>query len=428
MNEGAATVVGVVLLLGTLAWAIVRPRGLPEAVAAVPAAGLALALGILPLSAAQETIGRLAPTIGFLAAVLVIARLADVDGVFRWLGAVMAARSRSNSQRLLGLVFVVASLTTAALSLDATVVLLTPALLATIKRLKMRPAPHLYATAHLSNTASLLFPVSNLTNLLAFKASGLSFVGFTELMAGPWIVGIALEYAVFRRFFAADLAADSSTELISSGTSDRAPQPASPQSAPPPVGTLILLGVILAGFAAGPLVHAEPALVAGVGAAVMALRAISRSQIGLLSVLRETNPLFLAFVAALGVVVDGATGHGLQRALAVALPNGSGLPALLGLSAIAAILANLVNNLPATLVLLAALGAHPAAAPVLAVLIGVNIGPNLTYTGSLATLLWRRVLRHHRSSPSLGRFTRLGLLTVPGCLAGSTLSLWLVSR
>ena len=74
--------------------------------------------------------------------------------------------------------------------------------------------------------------------------------------------------------------------------------------------------------------------------------------------------------------------------------------------------------------LLAALGATPAAGAVLAILIGVNVGPNLTYTGSLATLLWRRVLHAKGHRPSLGRFTVLGLLTVPGCLLLGTAALW----
>jgi arsenical pump membrane protein len=132
----------------------------------------------------------------------------------------------------------------------------------------------------------------------------------------------------------------------------------------------------------------------------------------------------LIFVAALGVVVDAATSHGLQDDLAALLPTGTSLLALLALAVIAAVLANLINNLPATLVLLAALGTTPAAGAVLAILIGVNVGPNLTYTGSLATLLWRRVLHAKGHRPSLGRFTVLGLLTVPGCLLLGTAALW----
>ena len=433
MSPVAASIVGVVLLIGTLTFAIVRPRGLPEAVAAVPAAGIALGFGLISWQTAGETVNRLGSTIGFLAAVLVIAHLCDVDGVFRWLGAVMALQSRADPKRLLLLVFVVASVTTAALSLDATVVLLTPAVLATIKRLKVAPAPHVYATAHLSNTASLVLPVSNLTNLLAFQASGLSFVGFTALMAGPWIVAIAVEYGVFRRFFRSDLrrathsesadSSESATHSESGSHSETGPV----KSVPVPTTTLALLGLILAGFAAGPLLDAQPAVVAAVGAVVMAVRAIVRGQVGVWTVLKEANPLFLAFVAALGIVVDAATGHGLQSALAGLLPSGHGFLDLLVLAVIAAVLSNLVNNLPATLVLLAALGNHPQAAPVLAVLIGVNIGPNLTYTGSLATLLWRRVLLSQATSPSLGRFTRLGLLTVPAALVAATFALWVGS-
>jgi len=411
-----ASIVGVGLLLAALAFAIIRPRGLPEAFAAVPAAGIALAVGLISWHDAQATVARLGSTIGFLAAILVIAHLADVDGVFRWLGTVMANGSRGRPMRLLLLVFVVASVTTAALSLDATVVLLTPAVLATVRRLNAAPAPPVYATAHLSNTASLALPVSNLTNLLAFHASGLSFLGFAGLMAGPWIAAIGVELLMFRLFFAADL---------------RRPVPAArvpTTAAAAPRGTLILLALVLAGFAAEPALHAKPVLVAAVGAAVMAVRALVRGQVGLWTVIREANPMFLAFVAGLGIVVDAATGHGLQNQLALLLPSGRGFLDLLALAAIGAVLSNLVNNLPATLVLLAALGASPQAAPVLAVLIGVNIGPNLTYTGSLATLLWRRVLLSNSSAPSLGRFTRLGLLTVPTTLIAATAVLWLVSR
>jgi arsenical pump membrane protein len=96
---------------------------------------------------------------------------------------------------------------------------------------------------------------------------------------------------------------------------------------------------------------------------------------------------------------------------------------LLGIAALAAVLANLINNLPAVLVLL------PLAAPagpgaVLAVLLGVNIGPNLTYAGSLATLLWRRIVHQHEHGVDLKEFTRLGLLAVPSALVLAVVALW----
>jgi arsenical pump membrane protein len=197
-------VAALVVVLGCAVW---RPRGLPEAVVAVPAALLVIATGAISAHDALEQARRLGPVIGFLAAVLVLAQLCDDDGLFRACGAWLARAAAGRPQRLLALVFAVAAVTTAVLSLDATVVLLTPVVFATAARLEARARPHLYACTHLSNSGSLLLPVSNLTNLLAFAASGLSFGRFAGLMALPWLGVIGTEYVVFRRFFAADLAA-----------------------------------------------------------------------------------------------------------------------------------------------------------------------------------------------------------------------------
>ena len=106
------------------------------------------------------------------------------------------------------------------------------------------------------------------------------------------------------------------------------------------------------------------------------------------------------------------------------VPHGTALPQLLAIAGISAVVANLLNNLPATLILLpVAAASGPGGA--LAMLIGVNVGPNLTYTGSLATLLWRRVVHAHAEATDLSQFTRLGLLTVPPALAACTICLWL---
>src|SRR5246127_976549 len=116
-----------------------------------------------------------------------------------------AGRPGGQPRRLLVEVFAVAAVTTAALSLDATVVLLTPVVFVTAARLRLRSRPYMYACTHLGSSASLLLPGSNLTNLLAFSASGLSFGRFTALMALPWLTAIGVEYIVLSRFFRADL-------------------------------------------------------------------------------------------------------------------------------------------------------------------------------------------------------------------------------
>jgi arsenical pump membrane protein len=119
--------------------------------------------------------------------------------------------------------------------------------------------------------------------------------------------------------------------------------------------------------------------------------------------------------------------HGLGDLVSDLVPSGEGLLALLAVAALAAVLANLLNNVPALLVVLpAAAAAGPAT--VLATLVGVNVGPNLTFTGSLATLLWRRVLHARGHPPDLGTFVRLGAATVPPILAGATVALWLALK
>ncbi|MFI9834219.1 arsenic transporter [Streptomyces sp. NPDC051913] len=410
MNTPLAEVLSIALLVAVLAWAVVRPRGLPEAVVAVPAAGLAVATGAISPEHAWAEAERLGPVVGFLAAVLVLAHFCDVEGLFRACGAWMSRRAAGRPRTLLTSVFVLASAITAVLSLDATVVLLTPVVLATAARSGVRARPHLYACAHLSNTASLLLPVSNLTNLLAFEASGLSFTRFAALMALPWLVAIGAEYLVFRRFFADDL-----------GAAVAAPDTAEPPELPR--FALVTVGCTLAGFVVASAVGVDPAWVALAGALVLAGRALVRRRATPLTVVRAAAPGFLAFVLALGVVVRAVVDNGLADALRHAIPEGSGVVALLGIAALAAVLANLINNLPAVLVLLP-LTASAGPGAVLAVLIGVNIGPNLTYAGSLATLLWRRIVQRDGQAVALGEFTRLGLLAVPAALVPATLALW----
>jgi arsenical pump membrane protein len=401
-------VVALVVLAACLAAAVARPGWAPEWAVAAAGAVLLVALGILSVHDARKSLGQLGPTVGFLAALLVLADGCRRAGLFDALGAWMALGSRGRPSRLLAMVFLAAAGTTAVLSLDATVVLLTPIVFATAARLRTNARPHVYACTHLANSASLLLPVSNLTNLLAFQATGLSFARFGALMVLPWLVALAIEWIVLRRSFAGALrrAAPRST---------RAPErPELPRFA------LAVVALTLAGFVLSSLIGIAPVWVAAAGAVAMVVheRPVPKELLG------AAEPAFLVFVLGLGVVVSAASRHGLSSAVDSILPHGTALPALLLVAVVSAAVANLLNNLPATLIIVPVVAASGPGA-VLAMLVGVNVGPNLTYVGSLATLLWRRIVHAHDQETDMGEFTRLGLLTVPPALVACTVALWL---
>jgi arsenical pump membrane protein len=409
--DAPALVLSLLALAGTLAAAVAHSRWPVEAAAAVGGAVVLVAVGALSATDARHAIGDLGPTVGFLAALLVLAEGCRREGLFDALGGVMAGGARGSPRRLLALVFAVAAAVTAVLSLDATVVLLTPVVFATAARLRTSPRPHVYACSHLANSASLLLPVSNLTNLLAFHASSLSFTRFAGLMVLPTAGVLAVEWAVFTRFFAVDLGRP---RRAGAAVAERAHLPRFP---------LAVLALTLAGFAVSSAAGVAPVWVAAAGAAAISAPALARRATTVRRLALAAEPSFLLFVLGLGVIVRAASDNGLNSAAQTLLPSGDALPALLLTAVLSAILANLVNNLPATLILV------PVAAPggpaaVLAVLIGVNVGPNVTYVGSLATLLWRRVLHVEDQSVELREFVHLGILTVPAGLVVATVLLW----
>jgi arsenical pump membrane protein len=400
--------VALAVLAGCLIAAIARWRWAPDWAVAAMGALLLVAVGVLSTADARTAVRELGPTVGFLAALLLLADGCRRAGMFDALGAFMAGGSRGRPSRLLALVFLVAAGTTAVLSLDATIVLLTPIVFATAARLHTNPRPHVYACSHLANSASLLLPVSNLTNLLAFHATGLSFTRFSALMVLPWLAALLIEWLVLRASFAGDLqrAALHGARVVD--------QPELPRFA------LGVLALTLVGFVLSSPLGIAPVWIAAGGAAVLAVRERPHP----VELVRAAEPAFLVFVLGLGIVVQGASQHGLSSVVDSLLPHSSTLLALLAVAAISAVVANLLNNLPATLIILPVVAATGPGA-VLAMLVGVNVGPNLTYVGSLATLLWRRIVHAHDEETDMGEFTRLGVRTVPPVLVVSTLALWL---
>lgn len=400
-------ILSVTALAAVLGCALSAPRW--QAVVALAAAGLVIAAGAVSWQQSLDEVSELAPVVGFLAAVLVLARLCDDVGLFHAAGVMMARATAGGQNRLLLSVFGISAAVTAILSLDATVVLLTPVVLATARALTVPPRPHAYATAHLANSASLLLPVSNLTNLLAFSAAGLTFLHFAAAMTLPWIAAILVEFLLLRWVFAKDLAI--------------APQHDAPdEPIEIPLFALIVVALTLVGFAVTSLVGWSPAWAALAGAVVLGARALLTHRSTVRKIAVALDIPFLAFVLCLGVVVAAVMHNGLESAMHRVMPDDEGLVALLAIAAVAAVLSNLVNNLPAVLVMLP-LAASIGPAAVLAVLIGVNVGPNLSYVGSLANLLWRSVVRRDMSA-GFGEFSRIGLITTPAVLVAAVLGLW----
>jgi arsenical pump membrane protein len=407
VSGALAETVAVAVLAVSLVVAIVRPFGTSEALIAVPGAALLVATGVVGWQPALDRLREIGPTVGFLAAILVFGHLCAEAGVFGYLGQRAAELSRGRPRRLLAIVVALAAGVTAVLTLDATVVLLTPVVLTTAAQLGAPARPHAYACTRLANSGSLLLPVSNLTNLLAFGATGLSFGRFAALMLLPWLVAGAAEWVGLRVFFRSDLPATT------------APGQHQPVSAPR--YPLAVLALTVAGFVLASSFGTSPAWAALGGCALLLVPRVRRRDVRFHRLIGEASPGFCLFVLALAVIVDAVTRHGLGRELNRLLPSGAGLLALLATAFLAAVLANLVNNLPATLALVPLVAGQPAL--LLAVLLGVNIGPNATYGGSLATLLWRRLLPS-ADKPRATEFHALGIITVPVILVLTTVALW----
>jgi arsenical pump membrane protein len=397
--------VAVAALVVLLAVAFTHPRGRVEAAVAVGAAAVVLAVGAVDPHGATAQVDRLLPVVGFLAAILVVSEMCAAEGLFVAVGGEVARFARHRPQRMLALTFVAAALVTAVLSLDATVVLLTPVVAAAAAGSGIRSRPMVLACVRLANSASLLLPVSNLTNLLALPDTHLTFLGFGARMAPAWAAVLAVEYVGHRLFFRRDLGVP--------------PRPGGePYDGPLPVVPLVVVALMLVGFAVGSPAGIAPAWVAALAAVVLAGYSLHRGRVRPATVVRAAHLPFAVFVLGLGVVVAGLSDSFLGAAVSALLPAAGSLPALLGIALTATLLANLVNNLPATL-LVVPLVAPLGTTAVLAALMGLNVGSGLTYPGSLANLLWRRTLTRRGHPPRARDFHALSaVVTLPAVVVG----------
>ncbi len=359
---------------------------------------LAVVTGLLPLAEARDVTVRLAPVLGFLAAVTVLAELADAADVFE-VAAVRAARlARGSVPVLYALVVALGTLTTVLLSLDTTAVLLTPVVLALALRLGLRPLPFAITAVWLANTTSLLLPVSNLSNLLAQGRLGLSATAYAGRMILPALAALATTVLVLVVRFHRDLSGRYEVPPVTR-----------------PRDAVLFAAAALACLLFGPLVllGVAPWLAATPLAAALALAFAVRRRTDLRPGLVPWRLLVLT--EGLFLIVSAAGRHGLDHLLARLVGSGGNGR----VAAVAAAGANLVNNLPAYL----ALERTVPRSNLLGLLAGINIGPLVLIWGSLATLLWRERCRARGVHVSFASFGLLGIVGMPIVLAATVLAL-----
>jgi arsenical pump membrane protein len=408
----------VAVFVATLVLVIKRPRGVNEAVWTTAGAGLLLALGLIAPAEAVDAVAAGKDALLFLLALLVLSALVEKSGFFEWAATHAARLARGNGRALYRNVFVLGALITAVLSLDTTAVILTPLVLAFVQHLRLPPRPYVLACAFIANNASLLLPVSNLTNLLFAGTFRLSFLHLAARMLVPQIVALVVNYAVFCRLFAAELPASFDAKLL--------PEPG---SVVPHRGyfraAAAVLGLVLAGYFAAPFAHVEPYVIGGAGAAALLVIGAATGRVRA-STAKEISWGVFPFVVGLFIVVRAVLGVGLRQLSDTWFSRVSPPPPLdvLVPSVVTTVASNLINNLPAALLARGTLEHGHAPTPAIyGALLGTNLGPNITLVGSLATLLVLASAKKKGVDLGAKDLLRVGLYTTPLVLLAAGLAL-----
>jgi arsenical pump membrane protein len=407
LNEGAAATWGIAAL--ATGGVIIRPWRLPEAVWAVLGATSLVACGLLSWSDALAGVQRGLDVYLFLAGMMLLAELARAEGLFDWLAAIAVALARGSPQRLFALVYAVGTVVTVLLSNDATAVVLTPAVYAATRAAGAPPLPYLFICAFIANAASFTLPISNPANLVVFGGHMPPLLAWLSRFGLASLVSIGATYLVLRLSQRRALATARITRDI-----ERPPLRRGGQMA---AGGIVAVGVCLLLCSAFDVALGWPTFICGsvTSAAIIALNRQSPWPI-----LRNVSWEVLPLVAGLFVLVEGLDRTGIIRILNDLLRDAvatSAAGSAWGVGIVVAIVCNLVNNLPAGLVAGSVLAADHAPVQVTgAALIGVDLGPNLSIAGSLATILWLVTLRRERQDVTMLKFLRLGLLVMPPAL------------
>ncbi len=387
---------------------LLRPRGIPEVYWIGSGALLLLLLRLVPLKLAARAVVEGTDVYLFLIGMMLLSELAREHGVFDWLSSAAIRGANGSSARLFTLVYGIGILVTIFMSNDATAVVLTPAILTAVRKAKVDPLPHLFACALIANAASFVLPISNPANLVVFH-NGMPPLGTWLLAFGlPSILSIAATYAVMRFLFRNGLRARIEHEVKL--------QPLTEDGKLVLAGLGLMVAVLLLASALNKDLGLPTCLAALVITAVVSIKARNNP----IQLAKEISWATLALVAGLFVMVDAIESIGGLKLTQAALHWVQSLTPSLGAIVTASVVAvanNLVNNLPLGLIAGGTLQqAHTHGLIANAILIGVDLGPNLSVTGSLATILWLIALRKEKIDVSFSDFLKVGVVAMPVAL------------
>ena len=388
---------------------LIRPKGIAELYWISGGALLLVLFRLVPLTLAGKAIGEGSDVYLFLIGMMLLSELAREYGVFDWVSSAAVQGAHGSCTRLFTLVYGIGTLVTIFMSNDATAVVLTPAILSAVRKAKVEPLPYLFVCALIANAASFVLPISNPANLVVFHGGSMPPLGNWLLSFGvPSILSIAATYGVMRLIFRKQLRACIEAEVQ--------PEPLKAEGKLVLAGLVFMVAVLLAASSFKSDLGLPACLAAVVITAAVSIKARSNP----LNLAKEISWGTLILVAGLFVMVDAVESIGALRLtqnwLASAERLGASPAALIAGFTVAAG-NNLVNNLPLGLIAGATLqAAHVHGLIANAVLIGVDLGPDLSITGSLATILWLLALRKEKLDVSFWDFLKTGAVAMPVAL------------
>ncbi len=394
------SIVGVSILL-----MLMRPRGIAEVYWIGGGVALLVVLRLVSFDLAGKAIARGSDVYFFLIGMMLLSELAREHGVFDWLSSVAVRSAKGSCRRLFALVYGVGTLVTIFMSNDATAVVLTPAILAAVRKAKVEPLPYLFVCALIANAASFVLPISNPANLVVFH-DGMPPLAHWLLSFGvPSILSILSTYAIMRWIFRRQLAQTIDHEVDEKKLDGHSKLVLG--------GLAAMILVLLTASSLGKDLGLPACLTALVVTTVVSIKARSNP----LKLAMEISWRTIVLVAGLFIMVDAVVSMGAltltQSALLWVQQLAPAAGALIT-SFVVGVANNLVNNLPLGLIAGATLHtAHIKGLIANAVLIGVDLGPNLSVTGSLATILWLLALRKENLDVGFWKFLRVGVLAMP---------------